>query len=105
MSFISKNKPRSKQHKSTSLSKNITGSYTTAAVLELFTSEGCPSCPPADNLLPQLIKPDDNIIPLCFHVDYWNRLGCKDPFSSSEYSKRQRDYARQLNLESVYTPQ
>lgn len=105
LSFISKNKPRSKQHHSVSLSKDITGSYSPVAVLELFTSEGCSSCPPADNLLPQLAKLDDNVIPLSFHVDYWNRLGWTDPFSSSEYSNRQRDYARQLNLESVYTPQ
>ena len=102
LNFISKNRPRSKQHKSVSLSKNITGSYAPVAVLELFTSEGCSSCPPADDLLPQLTKLDDNIIPLSFHVDYWNRLGWKDPFSSSEYSERQREYARQLNLESVY---
>ena len=81
------------------------GSYAPVAVLELFTSEGCSSCPSADKLLPQLAKLDSNIIPLSFHVDYWNRLGWTDPFSSSEFSQRQRNYASQLNLESVYTPQ
>jgi hypothetical protein len=85
--------------------KSVSGSYAPVAVLELFTSEGCSSCPPADNLLPQLAKLDSNIIPLSFHVDYWNRLGWTDPFSNSDYSERQREYVRQLNLESAYTPQ
>lgn len=75
------------------------------AVLELFTSEGCSSCPPADRLLPELANIDSNIIPLSFHVDYWNRLGWTDPFSSNEYSERQREYAKYMNLESIYTPQ
>ena len=101
LSFVSKRKSISKKKEE----KLITGSYTPVAVLELFTSEGCSSCPPADNLLPQLAKLDSNIIPLSFHVDYWNRLGWTDPFSSSEYSERQREYVRQLNLESAYTPQ
>jgi hypothetical protein len=98
LGFISKNKRG--VH-----SKSATGSYAPIAVLELFTSQGCSSCPSADKLLPQLAMIDSNIIPLSFHVDYWNRLGWTDPFSSSEYSERQRSYARQLNLESVYTPQ
>ena len=85
--------------------KSVTGSFAPVAVLELFTSEGCSSCPSADKLLPQLIKMDLNIIALSFHVDYWNRLGWTDPFSSSEYSDRQRLYSRQLNLENIYTPQ
>lgn len=87
------------------VSKILTGSYAPVAVLELFTSEGCSSCPSADKLLPQLALLDSNVIPLSFHVDYWNRLGWTDPFSNSEYSERQRNYSRQLNLESVYTPQ
>ncbi len=103
LSFISKNKPVAKSDETIAIS--VTGSYAPVAVLELFTSEGCSSCPSADKLLPQLAKLDSNIIPLSFHVDYWNRLGWTDPFSSSEYSERQRSYARQLNLESVYTPQ
>ena len=104
LGFISKNKSGSKQSKMTVV-KAVTGSYTPVAVLELFTSEGCSSCPPADNLLPQLAKLDANVITLSFHVDYWNRLGWTDPFSSSDYSDRQREYSRQLNLESIYTPQ
>lgn len=78
------------------------------AVLELFTSEGCSSCPPADRLLRDLIEDsqekDLDIYALSFHVDYWNRLGWKDPYSSSAYSERQRNYARSLQS-NVYTPQ
>jgi hypothetical protein len=103
LSFISKSKTASKSKEISS--KLVNGSYAPVAVLELFTSEGCSSCPSADRLLPQLALLDSNVIPLSFHVDYWNRLGWTDPFSSSEYSERQRNYSRQLNLESVYTPQ
>lgn len=83
----------------------VAGSYAPVVVLELFTSQGCSSCPPADELLPELAKLDSNIITLSFHVDYWNRLGWTDPFSSSEYSDRQRLYADFWKLESVYTPE
>lgn len=75
------------------------------AILELFTSEGCSSCPPADRLLPQLAASNSNIIPLSFHVDYWDRLGWRDPFSNSKFTDRQRLYASQFHLESIYTPQ
>jgi hypothetical protein len=85
--------------------KKVNGTYIPVAVLELFTSEGCSSCPPADDLLPQLAKLDSNIIPLSFHVDYWNRLGWTDPFSSSEFTERQKQYSDQFHLESIYTPQ
>ncbi len=80
-------------------------SFTSATVLELFTSEGCSSCPPADRLLPQLASIDSNIIPLSFHVDYWDHFGWKDPFSSAEFSERQRVYGEKFHLESIYTPQ
>ena len=80
-------------------------SFNSFALLELFTSEGCSSCPPADRLLPQLASLDPNIIPLSFHVDYWNNLGWKDPFSNSEFSQRQQNYGHHFNLESIYTPQ
>ncbi|MFI5185160.1 MAG: DUF1223 domain-containing protein [Chitinophagales bacterium] len=80
-------------------------SYSSFAVLELFTSEGCSSCPPADRLLPQLAAEDPGIIPLSFHVDYWNHLGWKDSFSNSEFSDRQKEYGQHFKLESIYTPQ
>jgi hypothetical protein len=73
------------------------------AVLELFTSQGCSSCPPADRLLGSYTG-KENVIVLSFHVDYWNRFGWKDPFSSKEYTQRQYDYASALHAD-VYTPQ
>ncbi len=73
------------------------------AVLELFTSQGCSSCPPADRLLGSYTS-KENVIVLSFHVDYWNRLGWKDPYSSKEYTKRQYEYASALHAD-VYTPQ
>jgi len=92
----------------TKTEKKITspaGSYKSFALLELFTSEGCSSCPSADRLLPELATIDSNIITLSFHVDYWNDLGWEDKFSSSEFTNRQREYGQQLHLESIYTPQ
>lgn len=75
-------------------------------VMELFTSQGCSSCPPADEILGQYaMKNDAHIIPLAFHVDYWNRLGWTDSFSTAEFTNRQRYYASKFDLESVYTPQ
>ena len=76
-------------------------------VLELFTSEGCSSCPPADRWLSNLKKSPDlwvNIIPIAFHVDYWNNLGWTDPFSSREHSLRQRNYRELRYVNGVYTP-
>jgi hypothetical protein len=76
------------------------------AVVELFTSEGCSSCPPADELVSRIQKEynDQPVYILAYHVDYWNRLGWKDVFSSADYSKRQNTYSHYLNAE-VYTPQ
>ncbi|HZD93882.1 MAG TPA: DUF1223 domain-containing protein [Candidatus Sulfotelmatobacter sp.] len=80
-----------------------------AVVIELFTSEGCSSCPPADNLLTHLRQDmagkGIEVIPLGFHVDYWNSLGWKDRFSSAEFSQRQEQYARTLGVDGPYTPQ
>ena len=73
-------------------------------VVELFTSQGCSSCPPADAFLGELAQRRD-VIALAFHVDYWDYIGWKDPFASPEFTQRQRGYARALNLRTVYTPQ
>ena len=77
------------------------------AVIELFTSEGCSSCPPADDLVARIEKEskDKPVYILAYHVDYWNRLGWKDVFSSADYSRRQNDYANYLHLSEIYTPQ
>jgi hypothetical protein len=80
-----------------------------AVVVELFTSEGCSSCPPADELLGHLSHDlsakNIQVIPLGFHVDYWNSLGWKDRFSSADFSQRQEQYARALKLDGPYTPE
>jgi hypothetical protein len=73
-------------------------------VLELFTSQGCSSCPPADALLESYTKRDD-VIALSVPVDYWDRLGWKDTFASREHTNRQRDYASARGDGQVYTPQ
>jgi hypothetical protein len=77
-------------------------------ILELFTSQGCSSCPPADDVLSRVgleAASRGQVIPLAFHVDYWNRIGWADPFSAGEWSERQGTYSRALGLDGLYTPQ
>lgn len=73
-------------------------------VLELYTSEGCSSCPPADRWLSSL-KAGAKVLPLAFHVSYWNRLGWTDRFASAEATQRQYEWARVIGAANVYTPQ
>jgi hypothetical protein len=80
---------------------------TVTTVIELFTSEGCSSCPPADKWLSQY-KTDPGlfktVIPMAFHVDYWNYIGWDDPFANRAFSQRQRRYDQEGGVRSVYTP-
>ncbi len=82
------------------------GEETDYLLLELFTSQGCSSCPPADRVLKRL-KTDRAlpVIALSYHVDYWNRLGWKDPYSQKAFSQRQYTYADKLGDNRVYTPE
>lgn len=77
-------------------------------VVELFTSQGCSSCPPADRLLSRLgqdPKLAGRVVPLAFHVDYWDSIGWRDPFDSQRWSQRQQAYARAFRSNRIYTPQ
>jgi hypothetical protein len=78
-------------------------------VVELFTSEGCSSCPPADALLKELSEQQSmdgvQVVALEEHVDYWNHLGWRDPYSAAEFSERQNDYSHVFGTDGVYTPQ
>ena len=77
------------------------------ALVELFTSEGCSSCPPADIILEEVQKKynDKNVLLVSYHVDYWDKLGWKDIFSNAEFTARQEYYADIFRLNSIYTPQ
>lgn len=73
-------------------------------VVELYTSQGCSSCPPADKILHELAERED-VIALALHVDYWDYIGWKDPFADPSHAKRQRAYAREGQRRTIYTPE
>ena len=76
-------------------------------LLELYTSQGCSSCPPAERWLNEYMDDDDlwtRVVPMAFHVDYWDYIGWKDIYATPEYGERQRDYARAGKARTVYTP-
>lgn len=83
--------------------------HKTVAVVELFTAEGCSSCPPADVALDEMTtllnREGKNVLPLSFHVTYWNQQGWKDPYSREEFTDRQKKYVAKLKSEALYTPQ
>ncbi len=83
--------------------ENLTTSKT-LHVVELYTSQGCSSCPSADKVLTEVAHKDD-VLCLAFHVSYWNRLGWKDPYSSIIYDRRQQKYSKHFELNGSYTPQ
>jgi hypothetical protein len=87
--------------------QKVTGDNKGFALVELYTSEGCSSCPPADALMEKLQQENAGkpVYVVAFHVDYWNQLGWKDKFSTSEFTARQRQYSDWMKLESIYTPQ
>lgn len=86
-----------------SLSEENAPQTNNIVVLELFTSQGCSSCPPADRYLDEVKS--NTIIALSYHVDYWNYIGWKDPFSKSIYSDKQRQYGKKFKSSTIYTPQ
>ncbi|MCB1582729.1 MAG: DUF1223 domain-containing protein [Xanthomonadales bacterium] len=85
----------------------LTSTHVQTLLIELYSSEGCSSCPPADHFISQFKESDDlwaKYIPMVFHVDYWDYLGWTDVFATAVFSDRQRMHKRQGNLSSVYTP-
>jgi hypothetical protein len=78
------------------------------ALIELYTSEGCSSCPPAESWLSGLKSAPglwNDFVPVTFHIDYWDNPGWRDKWSSKQFSDRQRDYARALGSAEIYTPE
>ena len=87
--------------------KTFESGETQSSLIELFTSEGCSSCPPAEKWMSGLKSSQDlwkKIVPIAFHVDYWDRLGWRDRFAKSEFTSRQQHYAAAWGGDSVYTP-
>ena len=77
----------------------------TVSIAELYTSEGCDSCPPADKWFSSLNVKTDGVVPLAFHVDYWDYIGWKDRFANAAYAERQRESVRRQGGRTSYTPQ
>jgi hypothetical protein len=80
-------------------------SVNSPVLVELFTSEGCSSCPPADQLLARIQQADPSAVVLSEHVTYWNGIGWRDPYSSQDSTERQTNYVQRMGLSSNYTPQ
>lgn len=92
---------------SAAIAQSFTSNDSRVNLIELYTSEGCSSCPPADRWLSKLTQDPrlwSEFIPLSFHVDYWDYIGWKDPFAKKQFGDRQRRYAIEHSLSSVYTP-
>ncbi len=88
------------------LKTDVNAAYEPIIVLELFTSQGCSSCPPADVLLNKVKAQYPNkVFALSYHVDYWNYIGWEDPFSKASYTRKQRSYNQKFKYRSNYTPQ
>ena len=84
---------------------NVSSGARTTTIVELFTSEGCDSCPPADKWFSRLSAQKNGVVPLAYHVDYWDYIGWKDRFAKAEYAQRQRSEVRRQGGNTVYTPQ
>lgn len=82
----------------------MTLAQTSPVVVELYTSQGCSSCPPADEFMEHLVKSPD-VIALSLHVDYWDYIGWRDTFGNPAYTKRQKAYAKAVGSRMIYTPQ
>ena len=90
-----------------SYAENYVSEEHKVSLIELYSSEGCSSCPPAEQQIAKLLKHKDlwkNFVPVNFHVDYWNRLGWIDPYSQKAFTKRQYDYSKIWGVQKVYTP-
>lgn len=86
--------------------KKFNGTFQPIVVLELFTSQGCSSCPPADALLEESKKQfPEKVFALSYHVDYWNYIGWEDPFSKGQYTRKQSAYNRKFGYDGNYTPE